>query len=318
MRGAALRQQAPLAAIKLARRAFANTPVQRLPIVSWMYRRTVALAWGTADVVAGFRGTRLTIPGSDAWYPAAIVGGFYEAIELDLLERLAACSRTVLDVGANIGIYACVAGTRLPDEGRLIAFEPAPRNLEYLRRNLDDNGLSDRVRVEPVAVGESAGETLLYLDADCGGNNSLAAGMVPNSTDAVPVAVTSLDAFLASADLPSPVDLVKIDVEGYDGYVLRGAAGLLRDQRPTLLVEFVAGHLVRAGFSPAEFLDLVFGTYSHVFVINEPRGRFEPCGRDELAGLADRAARLNLNLVAVDRPEHLRLIREYRQASEGR
>src|SRR2546421_8436661 len=97
------RHQAPLALIKLARRLFANTPVGRLRLVAWLYRQIVAYTWRGQDVTADFRGVRLTVSGGDAWFPPSIVGGFYEAIEMDLLERLSAGSRTVIDVGANIG-----------------------------------------------------------------------------------------------------------------------------------------------------------------------------------------------------------------------
>jgi hypothetical protein len=64
--------------------------------------------------------------------------------------------------------------------------------------------------------------TLLHLDPASGGNHSLAAGVVPGSSGAVPVRVTTLDAYLAGTAPHAPVDLLKVDVEGYDGYVLRG------------------------------------------------------------------------------------------------
>ena len=58
------------------------------------------------------------------------MGGFYEKIELDVFERLAAISNTIVDVGANIGLYCCIAAVRAPDHAAMIvAFEPVPENL---------------------------------------------------------------------------------------------------------------------------------------------------------------------------------------------
>lgn len=314
MSGVSLRHRAPMAAIKLARRAFANTPVQKLPMVGWLYRRTVRLVWGDQEFTVGFRGMRLTVPGGDHIFTAGVRGGFYERIELDLFELLAAHSRTIVDVGANIGIYACVGAARLPAEGQLIAFEPVPGNLDVLHRNLAQNGLSERVKVEQLAVGEAPGETVIHL-VEASGNHSLAAGVVVNSRGSMSVQVTSLDAYLGAAGAPGPVDLLKIDVEGYDGYVLRGAATVLREQQPTLLVEFVPSHLANAGFPGEEFLNTIFAAYPHVFLIDEPRQRLVRCERAELDGYGDKS--MNLNLVAVHNPEHLRIIQGYRTDPSG-
>jgi FkbM family methyltransferase len=306
--GQGLRHKAPLAAIRLARRAFANTPVGRLPLVGWAYRKTVTLAWGDEEFTTDFRGLRLTVPGGDHVFTAGLVGGFYESIELDLFERLAAASQHVVDVGANIGIFACLGAARLPADGRLTAFEPVPSNLELLQRNLAQNGVSGRVTLEPVAVGEAPGETMIHLAAGSG-NHSLAARVTGDRGASLPVKVTTLDEHFGG---DPRVDLLKIDVEGYDGYVLRGAARLIREHQPTLLVEFVPTHLRNAGFPPEEFLDSVFAAYPHVFLIDEPRQRLDRRTRDELATYRDKE--VNLNLVAVANPQHAAIIEGYQQA----
>jgi FkbM family methyltransferase len=307
--GLGLRQRAPIVAIKLARSALANTPAQRLPLVGWAYRKTVAAVWGDRARTVDFRGLRLTAPVGDHVFTAGLIGGFYESIELDLFERLAAASRDVIDVGANIGIYACVGAAHLPAGGRLTAFEPVPANLALLTRNLAQNALSGRVTVEPRAVGEASGATVIHL-ASGSGNHSLAAEVTGGGHGALPVRVTSLSDHLSAG---SPVDLLKVDVEGYDGYVLRGAARPLHEYRPTLLVEFVPKHLRNAGFPPGELLDIIFAAYRHVFAIDEPRGRLRRCTRDRLARYAGRE--VNLNLVAAANPTHVEIIENHRQSA---
>ncbi|GAA3452350.1 MULTISPECIES: FkbM family methyltransferase [Dactylosporangium] len=302
-----LRHRAPLAAIKLARRVLANTPAQRLALVGWAYRKTVAAALGGQERTVDFRGLRLTLPPDDHVFTAGLLGGFYESIELDLFERLAAASIAVVDVGANIGIYTCAGAVRLPPGGRLTAFEPVPANLELLRRNLAQNGCAHRVAVEPSAVGEVPGSTVIHL-ASGAGNHSLAAAVVGGGRGSLPVPVTTLSEHFGAG---SAVDLLKIDVEGFDGFVLRGAARVLRECRPTLLVEFVPEHLRNAGFAPSELLDLIFAEYRHVLVIDEPRRRLWPCTREQLTTYAGR--RVNLNLVAAVDPAHLEIIEAHRR-----
>jgi FkbM family methyltransferase len=138
--------------------------------------------------------------------------------------RLAAASRVIVDVGANIGLYACLGAAQLPDGGRLIAFEPVPANLEFLRRNLDRNGLRDRVDVEAAAAGQAPGELVIHLVPD---NIALASASRTratnlHSTESVSAPVVTLDSYFEARPDLQP-DIIKTDTEGYDGYVLRGA-----------------------------------------------------------------------------------------------
>jgi FkbM family methyltransferase len=304
-----LRQRASLAVIRLARRVLANTPVHSLPVVSWAYRKTVRMTWGGADVEAQFRGLRLTVPSGDHILAAGVAGGYYESIELDLLERLAATGTTILDVGANIGIHSCVGAAALPEGGQLIAFEPVPGNLAALRRNIDQNDLADRIRVEELAIGETDGEMRINL-AELSVNHSLVAEVVGNSRASLPVRVTSLDKYVATHTPTTTIDVLKIDVEGYDGYALRGANTVLTKHQPALLVEFVPSDLAKAGFAPTEFLDLVFDCYQQVYVIDEPRRRLSACTVADLRRYGERS--VNLNLLAARRPEHVAIIESYR------
>jgi hypothetical protein len=99
-----------------------------------------------------------------------------------------------------------------------------------------------------------------------------------------------------------PVTLLKLDVEGFDGHVLRGAEALLRAQRPTLLVEYVRPHLEGCGFDPEEFVNRVFDSYDAVWAVTGSQGRISMTTREAvLAGP-------NANLVAVSRPEHKEIV----------
>jgi FkbM family methyltransferase len=313
-----LRQSASTGAVKIARKLFANTPVQRLPLTTTIYRKIFLFGTGGDEVMVTFRGVKLSASTRDITIVPGLVGGFYEKIELDVFERLASLSKTIIDVGANIGLYSCLAAAHASGNSKIVAFEPIKENLEYLRRNIDQNGQSSRVAVEGQAVGESTGELEIFLATGCIGTHSPSSKNVLGSQDAVWVPMVTLDAY-AAEKLNGPVDLLKVDVEGYEGSVLRGAAETLKRDKPTLFVEFVPFHLTNCNFSPADFIDIVFSSYDNVFVSDEPRATFRRCNKKDL--LDEKYAHKNANLIAVSaamHAEHLAAVEAYRQNMNGK
>ena len=133
------REHASLAVIKSARKLFARTPIEKLPLTTTIKTKVFGFGSAGGDVTTNFRGIQLTFPTKDIIIAPGLVGGFYEKIELDVFERLATISETIVDVGANIGLYCCIAADRVAAAGKIVAFEPVPENLGYLRRNLEDN-----------------------------------------------------------------------------------------------------------------------------------------------------------------------------------
>ena len=147
--------------------------------------------------------------------------------ERHLLHRLVRRGMRVADVGANIGYYALLFARAVGPEGAVLCCEPEPDNLVELERTLSWNGLAN-VRVLPVAVGDRDGEAFLAR----GVNGRVSANGGPPPPGAVAVPLRRLDTLL-----PEGVDLLKVDVEGYEGRVLDGAERLLREHRPVLVVE---------------------------------------------------------------------------------
>jgi FkbM family methyltransferase len=172
--------------------------------------------YGADEIELEFRGASLSVPASDVTIVPGLVGGFYEKIELDLFEAVAERSALVVDVGGNVGMYACLAAMRAP-AGRVVTFEPVPQNLGYLRRNLERNAVDARVEVVAKAVSDIPGVQPIYL-ADSVGTHSLSS-VNAASQSRIDVEVTTLDECLADR----PVDALKIDVEGLDGHALSGA-----------------------------------------------------------------------------------------------
>lgn len=191
-------------------------------------------------------------PGEGLWLdPGAgdpdTVRGTYE---LPVQEALAGVLRpgdVVLDVGANIGFLTALAGRLVGPQGRVIAFEPVPANARLVRRNAALNGQA-HVEVVEAAVGDHAGVATLVLARHAGGAALAEADRPPDACGELRVALMTLDGWLAAnaARLPGPVRLVKIDVEGAEPAVLRGAAGLLAQAGPQVLLEVDAAEAAAA------------------------------------------------------------------------
>jgi FkbM family methyltransferase len=151
-----------------------------------------------------------------------------------------------LDIGANIGLTALVLAALAP-RGRVLAAEPSPRTVEALRETLRLNGIADRVEVLPLAVGAGPGEAAFHADAaHSAGSKLVDAGTMDHATLAAPpvaVPVTTLDALVERAGLPR-IDLVKVDVEGFESDVLDGAAATIARHRPAFILEFNAWTLL--------------------------------------------------------------------------
>ncbi|GAA0391663.1 hypothetical protein Acor_18270 [Acrocarpospora corrugata] len=152
----------------------------------------------------------------------------------------------------------------------------------------------------------------MHLSGEQSGKNSAAAANVGTPAGAVTRPMTSIDAYLAGGGL-GPPDIIKIDVEGYEGFVLRGAAEALAAS-PTLLFELHPELQANCGCDAGEVLDVVFARYRWVFLVDELNDVLRPCSRADL----DKPGAIGLyrsDLVAIGRPEHLAAVRQWHDPS---
>ena len=175
--------------------------------------------------------------------------------------RLAKPGATVFDIGANFGYYAVALASRLQGQCRIYAFEPFPRTFDLLKHHIQVNGFSGVVTPVDLALSDEPGASVIneWPGAENSGAASLATG--PDSkgvvlTPSTPVSVNTLDAVVAQLNI-TRLDLMKIDVEGFEERVLRGGERTLRDLRPSILIEFHRRALGRAGSSPERLQELL-------------------------------------------------------------
>ena len=180
-----------------------------------------------------------------------LVYGAKEQKETEAFLSLVRSGMTVLDIGANIGLYSLLSAKRLDGSGVVHAFEPTPFVARRLRDNVRLNRFQN-VIVNQIALSDRAGTAEFYVheEADC---SSLGAV----SSNRIEVQTMSLDEYLRRAAIER-VDLIKIDVEGAEVKVLRGAQVLLsRPDAPAMMLEFNPPLLALMGTSDEELAALL-------------------------------------------------------------
>ncbi len=153
--------------------------------------------------------------------------GTYESEMQNLIERRVSPGMVAYDIGAQAGIYTLLFSRRVGIEGRVYAFEPFYKNVANLMRHVEVNRL-ENVRVIQAAVYDRGSVVPFQIHASC------FMGSVSPADSAFHVAACSLDDFIAQGN-PEP-DVVKLDVEGGESAVLRGAEKLLKKRKTTWVV----------------------------------------------------------------------------------
>ncbi len=173
---------------------------------------------------------------------------------------------TVIDIGANLGIYSLIA---LRKKCNVYSYEPTPSTFNLLNRNIKVNGFleSGRAHTFNKAVSDKNGIVeLSIVDGICGHNNIYGEFSDKN----VEVSVVSLDNHLEELD---QVDIIKIDIEGAEFAALRGMTNLLhKNPAVKIFMEFAPLHLRRAGVEPEDLLELIESLNYNYGIIDETNG----------------------------------------------
>ena len=162
--------------------------------------------------------------------PHALWIGTYEVGRIRAFANAVTQSDVVYDVGANVGIYSLLASLRVGASGKVYSFEPLERNLSYLRRHLILNNMQNCLIVE-TAVSNRDGTRPFSAAAwdTCMGRLS------PDGETLI--SSITLDSCIYGEKGLRPPDIIKIDVEGAEFEVLRGASRALIEFHPTIFLE---------------------------------------------------------------------------------
>jgi FkbM family methyltransferase len=176
---------------------------------------------------------------------------YADRAERQLLKKILFQGAVVADVGANIGIYSAFLSRCVGPTGLVHSFEPSPDN--FRRLSVATRGLLN-VRLIQAAVGERSGECKLYV-SDKLNVDHRAYKADGDPRRAVPSEMVALDDYFKSGQR---VDLIKMDIQGYELHALRGAQRVLREDRGiNLLLEFWPAGLEQAGVGWEELVEML-------------------------------------------------------------
>jgi len=156
-----------------------------------------------------------------------------------------------IDVGANIGMFALRFARWVGDDGHVIAIEPEAQNFASLRRRIDASGDAPRITAIQAVAAEVPGVLYLDVNSDHPGDHKI-------GQHGLPTTAVTLDGLSAEHGEPI-VSLIKIDVQGAEMRVLRGAIGILERCRPALFIEVDDAALRKQGSTAPELFSRLTG-----------------------------------------------------------
>ena len=196
-----------------------------------------------------------------------------EKREMALLQTLIEPGMTIADIGANVGFYAVLMGQWVGAGGRILAFEPDPFTFELLQRRTAA-ATPANIEVRQFALGDQRGTATLYCSAYNRADNRVGQRHDEPNVEAIEIQVRTLDEYLAERGLPA-VDAMKIDVQGLEANVLRGATQTIAGGVRWIWLEFSPDHLRGAGTDPEGFLESLGALGMKVFEVTD-HGTLEP------------------------------------------
>jgi FkbM family methyltransferase len=172
-----------------------------------------------------------------------------------------------IDIGANLGYYTCLLGELAGPAGLVLSVEPEPNNLKLLNANIAINSLTEKIKVFPVALGAKIGTATLnlYKSSNRGRHSIVSKG----TAGTVEVSVRKLDD-LANSIFHSGqrIDFLKMDVEGYEPFVIQGGLETL-DRVDNMVMEYAPFLLKNSDADLKNFLSTLYEIFPNIYVIEK-------------------------------------------------
>lgn len=207
-----------------------------------------------------------------------LLDGFWEIWLTQFCARNIHAGMTAVDVGANFGYYSVLLAELVGADGTLLAIEPNPHAMDFLRRSIDLNGLLGRSQLEQVILSDQAAEAAsLYVPHHEPKNATVVGpGFVanPSSGYLVDVPVTTLDQLCESS---GRVDFIKIDAEGAEQRIFDAMEETIRRHKPIIVMEFNAARYTNS----AQFVDRLKNVYGTLRRLDF-KGKTHPVTTEEL------------------------------------
>lgn len=200
--------------------------------------------------------------------PHILLDGEWEPWVTEAFKRMLHPGMRVVEVGANIGYYSVLAGSKIGPDGRLFVFEANPQLHEILFANIHINGLLERSTVVNKAVSSRSGPLQFNVFGRYLGSSSLfacdaAAAHYLDKLETITVEGITLDEYFETG---FKLDLLKMDAEGAEPHIIRGADRMIRENPGLKILMEFAPSIIRTHTSLDDFLSQLsrYGFECHV------------------------------------------------------
>ncbi len=205
--------------------------------------------------------------------------GVWEPYETELIYRALKSDSCFVDVGANIGYYTVVASSCIGPQGKIIAFEPEPKNFELLSQNTQLNNI-DNVLCVNAGLSDQNGSAKIFLSENNWGDHQIYdAGLERQSTI---IQLYNGDQFLS--DKLEKIDVLKVDTQGAEYQVLSGLQQTIQQSLPDIkmVIEFWPFGLRKSGSHAHKLLDLLLSFELSMAIIDQIEHRLIPCVESDI------------------------------------
>lgn len=198
----------------------------------------------------------------------------HEEVTTNLFKNIVKEKNVVVDLGANIGYFTLLAARLIGENGKVFAFEPEPKNYNYLVKNIELNNYK-QVNALQMAVSNKKGKTKLFICNYDTGHHTINkyegvkaySGGRPTKEKSIEIETTTLDEFFRGNE--NSVNVIKMDVEGAEVLALAGMDKILKtNKKLKMIIEFFPLLIKSMGSSPEEFIRKLLEDYKFsIYVI---------------------------------------------------
>jgi FkbM family methyltransferase len=206
----------------------------------------------------------------------------YEPFLTSLIKENMSATGSFLDIGANLGYYSVICSKLT--SGAVFSFEPEPQVYSLFERNIKENGC-ENIRAFNLAASDSSGEINFYVNKfNLGDHRAYQFGK--NFSHKITVNASRVDDVLAGEVGADRIDVIKIDVQGFEYFVVKGLVEILKiNPGVKVFTEFEPKSLAAAGVVPADYLKFFFDRGFEAFVVDEGAKRAIPSTLDALSNI---------------------------------
>lgn len=204
-------------------------------------------------------------------------------------------SSTIVDIGGNLGYFTILASTVISKTSRVYVFEPETINFSLLAKSVTENHLQN-VTCEKLAIGNSEGEISLYIAEDnFGDHRAFSSG---ENRKVETVNMTTLDSYFAS--YKNPIDLLKIDIQGFEIQAFQGAKKLLKQGKIRVIMsELWPIGLQMAGSDWRDYIKLLQTSNFSIWEIDDESEKIAPFDPKKLEATIKKDPVFAANIIAI-------------------